>query len=363
MPAVEPSLELVSWAGLAVVALLVTVGTLTLGESIYRRIGDRRRDAVQSDVRFEILERMSDESPDWETWVAGLSEVERDVARTELDTYLRSTEGEEHRRLRELGDALGIASDARATVSDGKRHEKLRALTWLALLDEPVDPATLRRSCTGDSDLRAAAARVLHEAGHPDARSAGTDLLLGDGQLTLSVYGLDTLHQLHRDSPTPLLERAATAYTDWRPSLIIQVLAVLRYCGPGDRQAPREWIVELTDHELPAVRAAAVTALEPEGWRPELRETVDVQRLVTDSDPATRQAVYGMLAEWGDATAREHLADAARLESDQRARIRALEPLSTRPDLASPDVTEGDAGRYERAWRWVRANARLEADQ
>ncbi|MFB6295247.1 MAG: HEAT repeat domain-containing protein [Halobacteriales archaeon] len=362
MAVIDPTIELVLWVGITILSLLVAVGAITITASIYYRLGDRRREAVRSDVRYGILERMSSDEPDWEGWVADLSEVESEVARTELDTYLRSTEGEEHDRLRECGDALGIPSDAREMLATEKRHRKLQALSWLALLEEAPDPATLRETCTADSDLRAAGARVLHEADHPAARSVGTELLLGNGDLTLSVYGLDTLYQLHRATPAPLFERAATEYPDWRPSLIIQILTVLRHCGVAGRDAPREWIVELTDHDLPAVRAAAVTALEPGGWRTDLRETVDIDRLVEDSDATTRRAVYAMLAEWDDEPALEALADAAVTDPDQRARVRALEPLVDRPELASPGAAGAGDDRYERAWAWARANAVPETD-
>lgn len=362
MAVIDPTIELALWVGIIIAALLVAVATITIIASIYYRLGDRQREAVRSDVRYGILQRMSANDPDWEAWVADLSAVESEVARTELDTYLRSTEGEEHDRLRDCGDALGIPSDARAMLADGKRHRKLQALSWLALLEEPPDPTILRETCTADSDLRAAGARVLHEADHPAARSVGTELLLGNGDRSLSVYGLDTLYQLHRTNPTPLFERAAAEYPDWRPSVIIQVLTVLRQCGVAGRDAPKEWIVELTDHDHPAVRAAAVTALEPEGWRAALRETVDINRLLEDSEATVRRAVYVMLAEWEDEPALEAMADGAIAEPDQRARVRALEPLVDRPDLASPGAAGPAQERYERAWAWVRANAVRETD-
>ncbi|MFB6148206.1 MAG: HEAT repeat domain-containing protein [Halobacteriales archaeon] len=350
------STELVLWASVVVLTLMVVAGFITLAESIVRLINDRRQEAVQSDVRFGMLERMTSVDPDWETWVDGLSAVERTVTRTQLESYLRSTRGAERERLQELGRTLGIPAEAKQTLRDGKRHKQLQALTWLTLLEEPVDEERLRSVCTADSGLRAAGARLLYETDHPDARPIGTDLLVGDSDTTLSVYGLDTLYLLHRDDPTPLLERAKTAHTEWRPSLVIQVLTVIRHCGIAGRDAPLAWIVELTDHDLPTIRAAAALALAPEGWRSSLRETVDAEALCVDPDAETRRAVYTMLAEWGDRPALETLSEAARSETDQRSQVHALERLYGTA-VSPPRPTDGtDDEDYDRAWRWVRAN-------
>ncbi|MFB6299408.1 MAG: HEAT repeat domain-containing protein [Halobacteriales archaeon] len=353
------SIEIALWAGVVIIALLIAVGFITLAESIVRRIDDIRRERVRSSVRFGILERMTVEGPDWKSWIDELSAVERDVARNQLDEYLRNTRGAERKRLQDLGRALDIPAEAKQRLDSNKRHKQLQALTWLALLEEPVEIDRLRSICSADSGLRAAGARLLYATSDPDVRTHGTDLLLGNGDVTLSVYGLDTLYLLHRDDPTSLLERGRVDHQEWRPSLLIQVLTVLRHCGIAGRDAPMAWIVELTEHDLPSVRAAAALTLAPEGWRSDLRTTVDADALTTDPDPTARRAIYTMLAEWGNQTARETLAMAARSETDQRSRVQALEQLRGDPELAAPAAIGIDDQDYERAWRWVRANAKV----
>ncbi|MEZ3117200.1 HEAT repeat domain-containing protein [Halobaculum sp. MBLA0147] len=323
----RPTAETAIFAGIVLLALLIAVAVLTLAESVYQYRRDRRRDRVREDVELALLSRMSDPDPEWDEWVASASTPERDVARELLDDYLRTVEGTERANLVELVRELGIFAEARETLDGGARHEKLQALGWFALSGEGVDPDRLEATCTGGNDLRAAAARVLYEADHPDARERGTDLLVGDGSTTLTTHGLDTLYRLYETDPKPLLDRAAAEGDEWGLSLVVQVLSVIRHTGLLAQDADWSFVRDHTTHESPSVRAAAAQAFGPPGWDPAFRESVPVERLLADPHRNVRRATYEVLAEWGDGRSLELLREALRTEPDQRSRLRGLEAL------------------------------------
>lgn len=323
----QPTAETAIFAGIVLLALLIAVAVLTLAESVYQYRRDRRRDRVRDDVELALLSRMSDPDPEWDEWVASASTPERDVARELLDDYLRTVDGTERQTLVELVRELGIFAEARETLDGGARHEKLQALGWFSLAGEGVDPDRLDATCTGGNDLRAAAARVLYEADHPDARERGTDLLVGDGSTTLTTHGLDTLYRLYETDPRPLLDRAAAEGDDWGLSLVVQVLSVIRHTGLLAQDADWSFVRDHTTHESPSVRAAAVRAFGPPGWDPTFRESVPVERLLADPHRNVRRATYEVLAEWGDDRSLGLLREALRTEPDQRSRLRGLEAL------------------------------------
>lgn len=323
----QPTAETAILAGIVLLALLIAVAVLTLAESIYQYRRDRRRDRVRDDVELALLSRMSEPEPEWDEWVASASEPERDVARELLNDYLRTVDGTERATLVELVRELGIFAEARETLDGGARHEKLQALGWFALSGEDVDPDRLDATCTGGNDLRAAAARVLYEADHPDARGRGTDLLVGDGSPTLTTHGIDTLYRLYETDPSPLLDRAAAEGDEWGLSLVVQVLSVIRHTGLLAQAADWSFVHEHTTHESPSVRAAAVRAFGPPGWDPTFRESVPVERLLADPHRNVRRATYEVLAEWGDDRSLELLRAALRTEPDQRSRLRGMEAL------------------------------------
>lgn len=338
----QPTTEGAIWAGIVLLALLIAVLILTLGESVYQYRRDRRKDRCRDDVEIGILSRMSEPDPAWDEWVPDLTQPERTVARESLYEYLGTVEGSEKESLVSLAEEMGVVEEAREQLTDGKRHEKLQALGWLTLTETTVEPDTLDKNCTAGDDLRAAAARVLHAADHPEAQSRGSDLLLGDGSLTLTTHGLDTVYRLYESDPEPLLDRAAGSGDEWRPSLVVQVLSVIRHTGLTAQDADWSFVFAHTDHEAPSVRAAAVRALAAPGWDQTFRERVAAEQFVEDPHRNVRRAAYEMLAEWGDEESLQLLAAGILREPDQRSRVRALEFLADVAELTPELLAAGD---------------------
>lgn len=328
------------------VAALVGIGLVTYGLSVQRDRRDDLREDARDRVRHGLFDRLGGEEPGWEAWVGRLSHRERRALRGLLDGLLRDLRGREREQLVGLGLALGLDDRARANLGSDRIHVRLRALAWLALLEEPVDENRLFETCADDPRTRAAAARLLHACDHPRAGEFGTSLLIWEGGRPLSVFGLDTLYVLNRAGSTPLLYRGSTDAADWDSALLVQVCTVLRHCPSTD--APTEafdWLRGLLAHDSPTVRAAAVGAFAGRGWRPALRERIDAEALVADPDPAVREAAYGLLAAWGDRTATELLEGAVRGEENDRCRLVAVR------SLYGNGVDAGDG----RTWAWVRA--------
>ncbi|MGQ4556800.1 HEAT repeat domain-containing protein [Halobellus sp. GM3] len=282
------------WTAGAIALFALGVGVLTLVTSVWIYYVRRRNERVQGNLRPELFERLFADDPDWDAWVSSLSRVERGRLRILLDEYLRKLRGTEHSRLRGLASALGITARAERNVERG-RH-RFRALTWLALLKEPVDPDLLVSSCTVTPRLRAGAARVLHESEHPDAAAIGTELVV-DGD-SLTAFGLDTLYRLNNGTETPLLTRLAEAVDDWDERLLVQVLIVLRYCDIADPDGRLDWLPPLLSHDSPRVRAAAVGVVERHGWREAFQSRIDIGRLLDDSEAAVRHDTYLLLSSW-----------------------------------------------------------------
>lgn len=328
------------------VVALVGIGLVTYGLSVQRDRRDELRGDARDRVRGELFDRLGREEPGWESWVGRLSRRERRELRELLDGLLRDLHGRERARLVDLGLALGIDERARANLGSERIHDRLRALAWLALLEEPVDEERLFETCADDPRTRAAAARLLYVCDRPRAGELGTSLLIWEGSRPLSVFGLDTLYVLNRAGSTPLLYRGSTAAGDWDPALLVQVCTVLRHCPSTD--APTEafdWLRALLAHESPTVREAAIGAFAGRGWRPALRERIDAEALVADPDPSVREAAYGLLAAWGDRPAVELLERAVRGEEDDRCRLAAVRALY------GNGIDAGDG----RTWAWVRA--------
>lgn len=330
----------------AVLAALVGIGLVTYGLAVQRARRDELRADARRRVRGELFDRLGREEPGWGAWTERLSHRERRELRELLDGLLRNLHGRERARLVDLGLTLGIGERARADLGAERIHVRLRALAWLALLEEPVEEERLFETCAGDPRTRAAAARLLYVCDHPRAGEFGTSLLVWEGSRPLSVFGLDTLYVLNRAGSTPLLYRGSTAAGDWDPALLVQVCTVLRDCPSTD--APTEafdWLRALLAHESPTVRKAAIGAFAGRGWRPALRERIDAEALVADSDPGVREAAYGLLAAWGDGPATALLERAARGEENDRCRLVAVRALYEN------GVDAGDG----RTWAWVRA--------
>lgn len=316
---------------------------------------DRARDARRPAVRDGLFERVIAEDSDWEAWAASLDEVERDVARDLVDTYLRTVRGREHERLQAAGRALGIPDEAVTTIEDGDRTERLQALSWLTLLEHPVDPALLRAHCRADPTLRAAAARLVSATGGAASARDGTRLLLEEPVEPLTSFGIDTLYELHREEPAGLFEYASEASEAWPATVKIQVLRVLREYTRVGRDVPTDWLVPLFEHERPAVRAAAVGAFEGFGWRADLRGLVPHERLAGDHSVTVRRAYASVLASWNTDAAQARLESMAWTDPGPRVRLEAARGLADA--MLAPERSAGDqpAGTSEAVREWVRA--------
>ncbi len=336
-------------AAAAIGIVTIAVGIATMGTAVWFHYGGRRRKSARKRVQSELFERLFAADPEWNTWVGTLSRVERRQLRTLLDEYLRQLRGTEHDRLCELGQALGIPDRSRRNLSSDRK--RFGALTWLALLEEPVEPDRLERYCRKEPQHRAGAARVLHRAGHPEAAELGTDLLVADGEQPLTAFGFDTLYQLNNGTETPLLESLADGFESWNERLLVQILLVLRHCNISDPGGRLEWLPALAAHDSPRVRAAAVGVLERHGWREQLERDVDIAALLDDVEGGVRQDTYLLLASWGNdrSAALLRLALDTEDETDMLALVRAFVSHPRIDPSAAPD-------RFEPFVEWVRAD-------
>jgi hypothetical protein len=328
---------------------LVVLASLTLGLSVLRSVRERRRERVREELQDRLLERVFDPETDWDEWVAGLSSVERDVVETLLDEYIRELDGQSVANLQALGEALDIPERSESRLESGSEYDRLYALTWLALLDRPdrvraagFEPETVRE--------RVAVARLRHESNDLEDAREGITIVLAETTAQLSVFGQDTLYQIALEDPGALLEIAADTYQTWSEPLLVQVLVVCRHMGSNVGTEDISWLTAALEHEREPVRAAAALALGNVGWRRDLRNAALVDRLVADPAPRVREAVYRMLARWGDQQAIEALGDALRTEGDPRARLAGTKALARQRDRFPGETTEP----LERAWQWSR---------
>jgi hypothetical protein len=343
--------------GVGLAVALGVVFVLTVGRSVLATRPRRYERRRYPDLYGEIYRRSMQPDPDWDSFAASLSSRDRPVARSVLDTLLRTLRGRERRELQAAGRALGIAAEAREELKAGSAHEKRRALTWLTLLEEPLPPPVLWRYCRDDDETLAGAARLLFACGHPDARREGTELLFSDADNTLSAFGQDTLYRLYRSDATRLARLAGRKHGEWRPAFVIQVLTVLRYATPAHGGADLSWIYDLTEGPYREVRTAAVRALGTYGHRADVRRSSPIADLIGDPDPEIRKAAYLTLAEWGNAAAHRLLTEAAAGESDDRARLVAVRCLA---DADAEGLLEGagtpdDTADLAATIEWVRA--------
>jgi hypothetical protein len=337
------------WIGVGIALAAVVVGIVTMGIAAKHHRESRRVEPIRDRVQAGLFERLFSVDPDWEAWVGSISRAERRELETLLEEYLRRLQGTEHARLCDLAAALGIPARARDDLASDDR--RFRALTWLALLEEPIEPDRLEACCTDTPRHRAGAARVLYRSGHADAAAAGTDILLGDGEQSLTAFGMDTLYRLNTGTETPLLSRLERDADSWNQRLLVQALLVLRYCNiaaPGGRLG---WLPEVLASESPRVRAAAVGVVERHGWQAHLHEEIDIGALLADPDPAIRRETYQLLASWGDERSAAWLREALAtdIEPDMLALVRAF---LVHPRTELPDSIE----RFEPFVEWVRAD-------
>lgn len=329
--------------------LVATIGIATMGLSIRKHRTELHNDELQRKLSRELFTHLSTDDPDWETWVETRSTDERRELRRLLPEYLRLIRGSQYDQFCELGEALDMETDARRKLA--RHSDRFRALTWLALLGETVDPDWLADHCIDTPTLRAAAARVLLNSDRPEAALRGTELLLGDGATPLSGFGLDVLYQFNNGSKTPLLSIAAARAHEWDRRVLVQALTVLRFCqvnAPGEHF---EWVVPLLEHDSIRVRLAAVGVIERHGWRLTLREQLDIDTLFADEDPRVRVGTYMALAAWGDIAARRWLLWGQSVAETQRERLGLCRSIAVHPQGKQMEVSP-DFEPYD---RWVRA--------
>lgn len=347
------SITVVGLAAGGLFAVYLCLCAVTVAIAVWKRHRDRHRQQCRQRVRTELFEQQQREDPDWEAWIGSLSTTEREVLGTVVERYLRLVTGSQQETLLDVADLLKLGPRADAELDTSAVVPRLRALATLSLLSYPVAISRLEATCTDSQRVREAAARLLYERRdeYLNAGERGTDLLLWTGTDPLSIYGLDTLALLNSGSDTPLLALAATAADTWDQAVLVQVCRVLERTQTVDPEATFDWLVPLLSAPDPTVRAAAVRALTPHGWRDNLRERVDIDTLTADTDPRVRRAVYELLAEWGDEAAKEALISGICKENDSRCQlvaVRCLGTLDIEPPLANP-------GWPEQAWNWLQA--------
>jgi hypothetical protein len=325
---------------------------ITIGWSTYQSVKSDRRQAVSDELQGELLDRVFDPDVDWQSWIAGMSPTERTVLRSLLDEYLRELDGREADRLRELGVALDIPARSQKQLQRRGEYTHLNALTWLTLLERPdeyVDSAFEPRT----PRERAATVRLLYESEALDDASEGLSLLLENSVSQFTVFGQDTLYRVASDDPQALLETAAANYQTWSQPLLIQVLTVFQYLGTSVSTENLSWLTATLEHESERVRATAARSLGSFGWRVDIREQAFLERLVNDPAPRVRQAVYEMLASWGDEQSLRTLIDALAAEDDARARLVGTTALAKRQERIDVDIST----KLGQTWEWSREHA------
>jgi len=339
------------WIALGLLVALVVTAGATIGRSVRGSIADRRREAATERIQPALFERLARNDPDWTAWLAECSPTERRVLESEVDRLLRSFTGTDRDQVRALAKQLELGRRAEQPFDVGDRIRRLEALSWLALLDYPIDVDRLRKRCSSDPDERAAVARVFYEHDVPDASAVGTRLLVRTDD-PLPLFGRDTLYRLNETDPTALLETGISRWTDWSDALLAQALETLQYCDPADTDAPLEWVFSCLSHETPTVRAAAIGALGTYAWHPDIQSRLDIVWLVADPDPRVRRATYRHLSEWGDADDVQTIVNTAAAESDDRALLIVADELTERLQADDRDLPP----RLRQCLDWVVAD-------
>lgn len=336
-----------------VVGLSIAVSFwLTIGLSIYRSTVDTRRERLRPGLRDEMLDRLFADEPEWDDWVAGLSETKQSVLERVLDEHLRELDGSDADTLRGLGTALGIPDRAGRTLEGGNEYDRLEALTWLTLLRQPgpyfeasFEPRTPRE--------RAAVVTLLDESGELPDPATGVAMLLDGADQQFTVFGQHTLYRVAQRDPEPLLRTASQEYDEWPEPLLAQVLAVCAELETSVREGDLTWLTAALETENEAIRAAAADALGSFGWRPSLRDQVFLGRAADDPSPRVRAAVYEMLAAWGDDSALTILLFALVGEENPRALTLGTTALVGRRDRIDTDA----ASVLGAAWDWSSEHA------
>lgn len=320
---------------------------LTIGLSVYRSVQTTRREEAREKLESEFVGNVFDPDVSWESYTEGLTGVERRVTEELLDEYLRELDGQSAAPLRELGETLDIPARSRKRLSARNEYDRLYALTWLSLLERPdileetnISPRTPRE--------RAAVARLRYESDDLENAAEGITLLLDGVSTQFSVFGQDTLYRIASEDPAALFETAAKNYQNWSEPLLVQVLVVCQHLGRNVRSEDLSWLTATLEHENEAVREGAVRALENLGWRSDIRDNAFIERLVSDTSPRVRGAVYETLAQWGDDQALDTVTSALQTEDHSRARLAGTNALAGH----GRELPETDSAALKRAWAW-----------
>ncbi|MFB6254851.1 MAG: hypothetical protein ABEI06_09585, partial [Halobacteriaceae archaeon] len=274
--------------GVFLALFLLSLVTVTIGYVWYHNRRDLRVAATRPDIKETLLTKLRLENPEWDDWIATLSDFEIEVARDILDTYLRTLAGSDKSNLQKIGQKLGIIEESLQDIKHGNYYDKLIALSWLTLLDYQVDSDILWEHCREDPELRAGAARILYESDISEVQGEGTRLLLGEEDEPLTVFGQDTLFELNRNDPRFLFEYASSHYENWIDILLIQVLEVISHINRVGEGAPVQWLLEGLESDEADVRAATAIALSNYGWHDEIRNHVDIEALINDPSANVR---------------------------------------------------------------------------
>lgn len=344
--------------GLSAVFFALSVGSL--GLSVSKRRADRRSEQAHESVRETLFDRMERDEPAWFAWVESLPVEEREALMDVVRHYLRLVEGSQREELLAVADALDLGRRADETLEREAIVPRLQALTTLTMVPHPVSIDRLLETCSDTQLTREAAARLLAERRdeYDDAAAWGTMLLVWEGHVPISVYGLQTLSELNEGDESPLFEHGSTTASVWNQQVTVQVCSVLEYTHSTDPDASFGWLFELLDHEEPALRAAAVGALKQHGWRADIRTFLDIDALVEDDSREVRQATYEVLTYWGDDEAREHLREAVASETDERCLLVGVRGLAT---IDAEPIEDG--AKAEATWQWLQAELAVSQDQ
>ncbi len=337
------------------VGLLVLVGLLgmlIIGYSAFERRREQRTDTIQTRLQSALLERLFSSDPGWASWVDELDREERRVLKSLLDKYLRRIKGTDFDHLRDLAKELGIPHSVRSAIEDGSRTE--HALTWLALLHEPVEADWLVEVCGNDPVLREIGAKILLNSDHPDGPERGTELLLKDETRPMTVMGMDTLYRLNNGSSTPLLSHLENRVRHWNESWLVQVLSILSHCSVTGSLARLDWLVDLLDHHSPRVRLAVLSVIRRHGWREAIRSRLEFDQLLDDPDSKLRKNTYLLLADWGDEESLNWLLRATETEQPQD-RLSVVEAINLHPDGSLADLPD----EFDRFVEWVPAESNV----
>lgn len=345
--------------------LLACVGGATSGLAAVQYRSTRRAEALRTGLRPAIVERLSADEPEWNGWIECLSEREREVLLELAEGLLRNVRGAEATKLRRLVGTLGV-NERRLYdhIESGEPTAQHQALTWSMLLEYRFPPDVLLEHASRPRSIRLAAARTLYETNESATLHAALRLLVQEGNEPLSVFGIDTLYRIANDRPDPLLDRARSDASGWDPAFLVQVLAVVRQCVSVVSPSSVVWIEEYVDHGSTDVREAAVLALGAYAWHPDVRNRLEFECLVDDPSAAIRRATYIALDSSDGSRERELLAEAARTEEDDRARLVAIRLLHRRND--DPFDLDGRSEELDpataRTLAWVVAESKVRSN-